>query len=191
MKRELYDEQALQSQLSDPTQRRKAFEIVVRKFSSQIYWQIRRLVFSHDDADDILQNTFMKAWSSLETFRGDSKISTWLFRIATNESLSFLQRKREQLSLDDPEASVVNSLSSEEYFDGDEAQRSFMQAIASLPDKQRLVFNMRYFDEIKYDEISEVLGTSVGALKASYHIAVEKITTLLKKMTKPFGIYCV
>ncbi len=191
MKRELYDEQALQSQLSDPTQRRKAFEIVVRKFSSQIYWQIRRLVFSHDDADDILQNTFMKAWSSLETFRGDSKISTWLFRIATNESLSFLQRKREQLSLDDPEASVVNSLSSEEYFDGDEAQRSFMQAIASLPDKQRLVFNMRYFDEMKYDEISEVLGTSVGALKASYHIAVEKITTLLKKMTKPFGIYCV
>ena len=191
MKRELYDEQALQSQLSDPTQRRKAFEIVVRKFSSQIYWQIRRLVFSHDDADDILQNTFMKAWSSLETFRGDSKISTWLFRIATNESLSFLQRKREQLSLDDPEASVVNSLSSEEYFDGDEAQRSSMQAIASLPDKQRLVFNMRYFDEMKYDEISEVLGTSVGALKASYHIAVEKITTLLKKMTKPFGIYCV
>ena len=191
MKRELYDEQALQSQLSDPTQRRKAFEIVVRKFSSQIYWQIRRLVFSHDDADDILQNTFMKAWSSLETFRGDSKISTWLFRIATNESLSFLQRKREQLSLDDPEASVVNSLSSEEYFDGDEAQRSFMQAIASLPDKQRLVFNMRYFDAMKYDEISEVLGTSVGALKASYHIAVEKITTLLKKMTKPFGIYCV
>lgn len=191
MKRELYDEQVLQSQLSDPTQRRKAFEIVVRKFSSQIYWQIRRLVFSHDDADDILQNTFMKAWSSLETFRGDSKISTWLFRIATNESLSFLQRKREQLSLDDPEASVVNSLSSEEYFDGDEAQHSFMQAIASLPDKQRLVFNMRYFDEMKYDEISEVLGTSVGALKASYHIAVEKITTLLKKMTKPFGIYCV
>ena len=181
MKRELYDEQVLQSQLSDPTQRRKAFEIVVRKFSSQIYWQIRRLVFSHDDADDILQNTFMKAWSSLETFRGDSKISTWLFGIATNESLSFLQRKREQLSLDDPEASVVNSLSSEEYFDGDEAQRSFMQAIASLPDKQRLVFNMRYFDEMKYDEISEVLGTSVGALKASYHIAVEKITTLLKK----------
>lgn len=181
MKRELYDEQVLQSQLSDPTQRRKAFEIVVRKFSSQIYWQIRRLVFSHDDADDILQNAFMKAWSSLETFRGDSKISTWLFRIATNESLSFLQRKREQLSLDDPEASVVNSLSSEEYFDGDEAQRSFMQAIASLPDKQRLVFNMRYFDEMKYDEISEVLGTSVGALKASYHIAVEKITTLLKK----------
>ena len=177
MKRELYDEQALQSQLSDPTQSRKAFEIVVRKLSSQIYWQIRRLVFSHDDADDILQNTFMKAWSSLETFRGDSKISTWLFRIATNESLSFLQRKREQLSLDAPAASEVNSLSSE----GDEAQRSFMQAIAALPDKQRLVFNMRYFDEMKYDEISEVLGTSVGALKASYHIAVEKITTLLKK----------
>ena len=106
MKRELYDEQALQSQLSDPTQRRKAFEIVVRKFSSQIYWQIRRLVFSHDDADDILQNTFMKAWSSLETFRGDSKISTWLFRIATNESLCFLQRKREQLSLDKFEESL-------------------------------------------------------------------------------------
>lgn len=181
MKRELYDEQTLQRQLSDPKLRRKAFETVVRKFSPQIYWQIRRLVFSHDDADDILQNTFLKAWSNLGAFRGDSKISTWLFRIATNESLSFLQRKREMLSLDDPEASVINDITSDTYFDGDEAQQSFMKAIAALPDKQRLVFNMRYFDEMKYDDMSEILGTSVGSLKASYHIAVEKITAALKK----------
>ena len=129
----------------------------------------------------ILQNTFLKAWLALDSFRGDSKISTWLFRIATNESLSFLQRKREALSLDDPEASVVESICSDEYFDGDEAQRRFMQAVASLPDKQRLVFNMRYFDEMKYEEMSDILGTSVGALKASYHIAVGKITEVLKK----------
>lgn len=181
MKREIYDDKVLQTQLSDPELRRRAFEIVVRKYSSQIYWQIRRLVFSHDDADDILQNTFLKAWLALDSFRGESKISTWLFRIATNESLSFLQRKREALSLDDPEASVVESICSDEYFDGDEAQRRFMQAVASLPDKQRLVFNMRYFDEMKYEEMSDVLGTSVGALKASYHIAVGKITEVLKK----------
>ncbi len=181
MERELYDEQALLRQLSDPAQRRKAFEIVVRRFSPQIYWQIRRLVFSHDDADDILQNTFMKAWSNLGAFRGDSKISTWLFRIATNESLSFLQRKRETLSLDDPEASVVSVMRGDEYFDGDKAQRSFMQAVAALPDKQRMVFNLRYFDGMKYEEMSEALGTSVGALKASYHIAVEKITAALEK----------
>ena len=164
MKREIYDDKVLQTRLSDPEQRRRAFEIVVRKYSSQIYWQISRLVFSHDDADDILQNTFLKAWVALDSFRGDSKISTWLFRIATNESLSFLQRKREVLSFDDPEA-----------------QRRFMQAVASLPDKQRLVFNMRYFDEMKYEEMSDILGTSVGALKASYHIAVGKITEVLKK----------
>jgi len=181
MKREIYDEQALQQMLSEQGQRRKAFEIVVRKYSPQIYWQIRRLVYSHDDADDILQNTFLKAWTNIDSFRGDSKISTWLFRIATNESLSFLQRKRETISLDEPDAAAVGRLSSDEYFDGDEAQREFMNAVATLPDKQRLVFNMKYFDDMKYEEMSNILGTSVGALKASYHIAVEKITNLLKK----------
>ena len=183
MKRELYDEQALQSQLSDPTQRRKAFEIVVRKFSSQIYWQIRRLVFSHDDADDILQNTFMKAWAGLDSFRGDARLSTWLYRIAFNECLTFLSRKKSErlLSIDDEETSDAGKLESDPYFNGDYAQRLLQESIGTLPARQRMVFIMKYFEEKKYEEISEIVGTSVGALKASYHHAVRKIEKYIEE----------
>ncbi len=181
MKGEIFDESVLISQLADPMQQRRAFGVLVKRFSPQIYWQIRRLVFSHEDANDVMQNTFLKAWSNLDTFRGESKISTWIFRIATNEALNFLQRKRENVSLDAPEASAVSQITADEYFDGDEAQLKFQKVISALPDKQRLVFNMRYFDNMKYEEMSEILGTSVGALKASYHIAVEKIVAKLKE----------
>ncbi len=150
MKGEIFDESVLISQLSDPKQQRRAFGVMVKRFSPQIYWQIRRLVFSHDDANDVMQNAFLKAWLNLDSFRGESKISTWIFRIATNEALNFLQRKRENVSLDAPEASSVSQITADEYFDGDEAQLQFQKVIATLPDKPRLVFNMKYFDNMKY-----------------------------------------
>ncbi len=176
-----FDEKALVSQLSDPTRQRQAFGTLVKQLTPQIYWQIRRLVFSHDDANDVMQNTFLKAWTNLNAFRGDSKISTWVFRIAINEALNFLQRKRDTIPLDAPEAASISQIAADEYFDGDEAQARFQQAIATLPDKQRLVFNLKYFDNMKYEDMSQLLGTSVGALKASYHLAVEKLTKKLNQ----------
>ena len=135
------------------------------------------MVQSHDDADDILQNTFMKAWSSIENFRGDAKLSTWLYKIAINESITFLDRERKRLSvsIDDQEADLARTIEADTFFDGDELQRKLRVAIASLPEKQRLVFNMKYFDDMKYEDMSNILGTSIGALKASYHPAVKKI----------------
>jgi RNA polymerase sigma-70 factor (ECF subfamily) len=135
------------------------------------------MVIVHDDADDVVQNVFIKVWNNLETFREDSKFFTWLYRIAVNESLSFLKSKRLRtfLSLSSPEALMIRSLNSESYHDGEEIQKRLRKAIFLLPKKQQLVFNMRYYDELSYEEISEILGTSVGALKASYHFAVKKI----------------
>ncbi len=181
MKTEKFDDKFWHERLADPQSRSKTFDMLVRKMSPQVYWQIRRLVFSHDDANDIMQNAFLKAWTNIDSFRGDSKVSTWIFRIAINEALSFLQRKRDLISLDSDEATGVFLLEADTDFNGDKAQLEFQKAIASLPDKQRLVFNMKYFDEMKYEEMSKILGTSVGALKASYHIAVEKITAKLKE----------
>lgn len=173
---DINDEERLQQLLRDSSQRREAFEQVVKLFSSQLYWQIRRMVISHDDANDLLQNTFMKAWSNLNLFRGDSKISTWLYRIAMNECLSFLQRQHTTTTLDDPDASIINELQSDRYFDGDETELLLQQALNTLPEKQRLVFNLKYYQEMKYEEMSQILDTSVGALKASYHFAIQKIT---------------
>lgn len=135
------------------------------------------MVESHDDANDILQNTFLKAWQSVEGFRGDARLSTWLYKIALNESITHLakERKRLNISLDDEESHLVNLIESDEYVDGDELALKLRKAIATLPEKQRLVFNMKYYDEMKYEQMSEILGTSVGALKASYHLAVKKI----------------
>lgn len=163
--------------LRNPATARKAMDEVVRLYSEPLYWQIRRLVQTHADADDILQNTFIKAWLSMENFRGDAKLSTWLHKIAINESLTFLgkEQKRAQLMLDDPDHAMAARIESDEWVDGDQAALMLRKAIATLPQKQRVVFNMRYFDEMKYEDISEVLGTSVGALKASYHLAVKKI----------------
>ena len=141
------------------------------------------MVLSHDDANDVLQNTFIKAWVNIEMFRGDAKLSTWLYKIATNESITFLnkQRSMNNLSIDDTDVFLLGRLESDDYFDGDEAQVKLQKAILTLPEKQRLVFNMRYYDEMPYEQMSETLGTSVGALKASYHHAVKKIENILSE----------
>ena len=140
-------------------------------------------MLTHEDANDILQNTFIKAWTNIEYFRGDAKMSTWLYRIALNECLTFLNKQRasQQLSIDEADTEIVNQLESDTYFDGDETQKVFLQAIKQLPEKQQMIFNLKYFKEMKYEEISEILGTSIGALKASYHHAVKKIESFLEK----------
>ena len=172
-----WNEAEIVERLREPSQREAAFTELVEHFKEQLYWQIRRMVLSHDDADDVLQNTFVKVWTGLDGFRGDAQLSTWLFRIANNETLNFLNRRRQLIGLDeDGIASVAATLQSDPYFDGDETERLFQQAIAALPVRQRQVFNLKYFDEMKYEEMSSLLGTSVGALKASYHHAVRKIS---------------
>lgn len=165
------------TRLRDPSTCRQAFSEVIRQYSEPLYWQIRRMVPNHDDANDLLQNTFLKAWTSIENFRGTAKLSTWLFKIAINESITFLEkeRKRNNVSIDDEATHLLHAIEADGYFDGDELQLKFRKAIAMLPEKQRLVFNMRYYDDMKYEQMSEILGTSVGALKASYHLAVKKI----------------
>lgn len=164
-------------QLNNPHKRPAAFSGIVRSYQERLYWHIRKMVLSHDDANDVLQNTFMKAWNGLDGFRGDAQISTWLYRIATNETLTFLTNKRMRnlTSMDDEEALLLNNLKSDAYLDGDELQLRLQKAIITLPEKQRLVFNMKYFDDITYEQMEAILGTSVGALKASYHHAVKKI----------------
>lgn len=177
------DDNQLKLLLQDPATRRKGFEVMVRQYSEQLYWQVRRLVITHEDSNDVLQNSFIKAWSSLDSFHGDSKLITWLSRIAINEALDFLrkQKNRQTLSTDDIETGIVNQLMADEYFDGDEKEAQLQQAIASLPEVQRTVFMLRYYDDMKYSDISKTLGTSEGALKASYHIAVKKITEFFKQ----------
>jgi len=171
------NEEQLLIELRTPGKERKGFAKLVAEYSEKLYWQIRKMVLSHDDANDILQDVFIKAWTNLENFRGDSKLTTWLYRIAINESITFLNKKRNQnnVSIDDEDSLLFNSLSSDDYFDGDEAQLLLQKAIHELPEKQRLVFKMKYFEEMKYEDMSDILGTSVGALKASYHHAVKKI----------------
>ena len=178
-----YNEKEIIALLQEPTRQREAFECIVKEYSEQLYWQIRRLVFSHDDANDILQNTFIKAWINIDYFRGDAKMSTWLYRIALNECLTFLNKQRaaNQLSIDEADKELLNKLESDTYFDGDDTQKIFLQAIHTLPEKQQIVFNLKYFKEMKYEEISEILGTSIGGLKASYHHAVKKIEAFIEK----------
>ncbi|NDW19369.1 RNA polymerase sigma factor [Dysgonomonas sp. 216] len=158
-----------------------AFSLLVKEYSEQLYWQIRKIVLSHDDANDVLQNTFIKVWNNIGSFRGESKLLTWLYKIATNESITFLNKQRTQnnIPLDDEENFMYSKLESDPYFDGDEAQKKLQKAILTLPEKQRIVFNMKYFDDMKYEEMSDILETSVGALKASYHHAVKKIEEFL------------
>ena len=178
-----YNEKEIIALLQDSSRQREAFEAIVKKFSEQLYWQIRRLVLSHDDANDILQNTFLKAWTNIEYFRGDAKLETWLYRIALNESLTFLnkQRANSQVSINETDSEALHKLESDPYFDGDDTQKVFLKAVQSLPEKQQIVFNLKYFKEMKYEEISEIVGTSVGSLKASYHHAVKKIEAFLEK----------
>ncbi len=178
-----YTDEELVVALQDPNRRREAFAQVVDCYGEKLYWQIRKMVLDHDDANDLLQNTFMKAWANLDYFRGEAKLSTWLYKISINECLTFLNRQRALLkvSLDDADQFLLDRLESDPYFDGDVLQKKLQQAILTLPEKQRLVFNMKYFDEMKYEEMSDILGTSVGALKASYHHAVKKVEDFLTK----------
>lgn len=158
--------------------REEAFTDLLNKYQERIYWHIRRFVLSHEDTDDLVQEVFIKIWNNLAKFRADSKLYTWIYRIATNESITFLNKKKQMLniSIDDESSSyLAETLTQSSYFDATKAELTLQQAILTLPDKQRLVFNMKYFEDLKYSEISNILGTSVGALKSSYHIAVKKI----------------
>ncbi len=177
-----YDDNQLLELFRDEKTRQRAFTQIVNRYQERLYWHIRKIVIGHDDTDDILQNTMIKVWNNLEKFRGDSRLFTWLYRVATNESLTFLKQKRTKffLPLVDVENQLSNLLDTDEHFSGDEIMLKLQKAVLKLPEKQRLVFNMKYFDDMKYDDISEVLGTSVGALKASYHHAVKKIEKYLE-----------
>ncbi len=157
----------------------RAFTLIVEQFKEPLYWHTRRMVISHADADDVIQNTFLKVWKNLDKFSGDSKLYTWLYRIATNESINFINKRNRNLneSLSNEAIQVAGNSGG---FDGDEIQLKLQRAILTLPDKQRAVFNLKYFEDKKYDEISEILDTSVGALKASYHHAVKKIKEYLE-----------
>ena len=162
--------------------RNEAFNLLLKKYQQKIYWHIRRIVIDHDDTDDLVQEVFIKVWKSLGNFRSDSQLYTWLYRIATNESITFLNRKKQKknISLDESAGyELSQTLADSPYFDGDRAQMKLQEALLTLPEKQRLVFNMKYYDDLKYEEISEILGTTVGGLKASFHIAVKKIEDYL------------
>lgn len=167
--------------LDDESQRSKDFSMIVSLFSERLYWKIRSIVLSHEDANDILQNTFLKAWKNIHTFQGRSQLSTWLYRIAINESLDFLRHQKAQHTISsDNVLNISDQLMADDYFDGDKGQALLQEAIATLPDVQRVVFTLRYFDEMKYAEMSKILQTSEGGLKASYHIAVKKITQYIQ-----------
>jgi RNA polymerase sigma factor (sigma-70 family) len=161
----------------------KAFECILEKYQKRVYWHVRRIVVDHDDADDVTQNTFIKIWEKLSNYRGDSKLFTWIYRVATNEALQFIQKKRadRKVALDDDSSFLSETLIAGTYFDGNGLELKLQTAILSLPDKQRTVFNLKYYDNMKYEDMSEVLDTSVGALKASYFHAVRKIERFFEK----------
>ena len=175
------DNEILQK-FKSPDSRNLAFNQLIRKYQQKIYWHIRKMVIDHDDADDLTQEVFIKVWNNLVTFRQDAQLYTWLYRIATNECLNFLKSKKRKffLPINDITEELSQKIDQNAGLSGDEIQLKLQKALLKLPDKQRLVFNMRYYDELKYEEIAEILGTSVGALKASYHHAVKKIEDSLK-----------
>ncbi|MCL1934089.1 MAG: RNA polymerase sigma factor [Candidatus Azobacteroides sp.] len=181
----IYNEEDTLKQLrsGDLDLQKKAFEQVVSYYGEKLYYQIRKMVISHDDANDLLQNTFLKAWANIGFFRGDARLSTWLYKIAFNESITFLNKQHAQnnISIDEADTFLIEKLEGDDYFDGDAIQLKLQKAILSLPDKQRAVFNLRYYEEMPYEEMSAVTGTSVGALKASYHHAVKKIEDFLNR----------
>jgi RNA polymerase sigma-70 factor (ECF subfamily) len=175
------DDENILSLLAGSETKAQAFSKLVRVYQERLYWHIRKMVLSHEDANDILQNVFLKAWNGLSGFRGESQISTWLYRIATNETLTFLTNKRMRnfAGIEDVEGILLNQLHADSYFSGNDAEMKLQEAILTLPEKQRLVFNMKYFGDLTYDEMEKILETSVGALKASYHHAVKKIEQCL------------
>ncbi|MHA7830741.1 MAG: RNA polymerase sigma factor [Flagellimonas sp.] len=175
--------ETLVQELKQEESRSRAFVVLVDTYKERLYWHIRRIVLNHDDTDDVLQNTFIKVFKNIDNFKGDSKLYSWMYRIATNESLTFLKQKSRKMGVSDQELKerMVENLQADVYFEGDEIQLKLQKALATLPDKQKLVFTMKYFQEMKYKDISETLDTSVGALKTSYHLAVKKIEVYLKE----------
>ncbi|MEO6851761.1 MAG: sigma-70 family RNA polymerase sigma factor [Mucilaginibacter sp.] len=175
------DDAEILSKFQDEKTRNEAFNLLLKKYQQKLYWHVRRMVIDHDDADDLIQDTFIKVWKNLPGFRSDAQLYTWMYRIATNECITFLNKKKQKnnIPLDDVAYELADTLADSSYFNGDQAQLKLQQAILTLPEKQRLVFNMKYFDDMKYEEMSNVLGTSVGALKASFHLAVKKIESFL------------
>lgn len=174
-------EEEIQLLLKKKATHRQAFDKIAKAYSERLYWHIRRMVHSHDDADDVLQNTYIKVWRNIASYRGDAKLYTWLYRIATNEALNHIrQQKKMHIVGDDVDTENHASLSGDTYFDSEAVEAKLHLAIQSLPDKQRAVFNLKYFEEMKYEEMSEVLETSVGALKASFHHAVQKVKHFLE-----------
>jgi RNA polymerase sigma-70 factor (ECF subfamily) len=171
------DDLELLQEFKQPETKERAFTAIIKKYQEKLYWHIRRMVIDHEDANDVLQNMFIKVWKGLENFREDSQLYTWLYRIATNESLTFLakQKKRNSVSLSDDDNGLSNKLKSDTGFDANKLEWKLQMGIQKLPEKQRLVFNLRYYDEMPYEEMSKVLETSEGALKASYHHAAKKI----------------
>lgn len=167
--------------LQNPKSKETAYRELLQLYKERLYWHIRKIVISHDDADDVLQNTFIKVYRNIDKFKGDSKLFSWLYRIATNESITYINKnaKRLQITNEEHQTNAINNLTADVYFEGDAIQLKLQKAIASLPQKQQLVFNMKYFEDLKYKDMSEILDTSEGALKASYHIATKKIETFL------------
>jgi len=179
----LTDETVLIEQLINVQTKEKAFRELISLYKERLYWHVRKIVISHDDTDDVLQNTFIKIYKNISKFNQESKLFSWMYRIATNEAITFINKRNKERKVDISEVQeqIVSTLESDIYFSGEEVQEILQKAIASLPQKQQLVFNMKYFDNMKYTEISEILGTSVGALKASYFHAVKKIESYIKK----------
>lgn len=177
------DEIILIEQLKNVQTKEKAFRELISNYKERLYWHVRKIVISHDDADDVLQNTFIKIFKNIDKFNQESKLFSWMYRIATNEAITFINKRAKKRNLDigDYQHELTSTLANDEFFSGDEIQEILQKAIATLPQKQQLVFNMKYFDELKYTEISEILETSVGALKASYFHAVKKIENYIKQ----------
>ncbi len=175
---ELQDEEILSLFNDNPNY---AFNLLVKKYQKQIYWHVRRILIDHDDTNDVVQNTFIKIWNNIDNFRQESKLYTWIYRIATNESLTFLKHKKTFLFIPiiNIEKELINKIDDDHFFKGDEIQKKLQKAILQLPEKQRIVFNMRYYDHLKYEDMAEILRTSTGALKASFHIAIKKIEKFL------------
>lgn len=179
----LIDEIALVEELQNIQTKEKAFRILIKEYKERLYWHIRRIVISHDDADDVLQNTFIKVFKGIDNFKQDSKLYSWMYRIATNESITFINKRARERNIDITEMKqeMISNLQSDRWFSGNDIEIILQEAVATLPEKQQLVFNMKYFDHMKYQEISEILGTTVGGLKASYFHAVKKIENYIKK----------
>jgi RNA polymerase sigma factor (sigma-70 family) len=183
------DDQELLDQFREPATRERAYTALIRKYQERIYWHIRRMVVEHEDANDVMQNVFIKVWNGLDKFKENSQLYTWLYRIASNESISYLEqqkRKRADFSMSDVGSGLENKIKADKYFDADKIEWKLQLAIQQLPEKQRIVFNLRYFDEMPYEEMSRVLETSEGGLKASYHHAAKKIEEFLLKEAQQF-----